>query len=763
MKQILLLIAFFSLFSPRSQGQGENNMCTFDLGGHKPTINFNLSPVTLSAIPAPVENLGLGAAVCYPNGQLRFFVKLTPNSFMASWNNIYHPDGTPIANSDLRFIIEGAQGAMPFIVPHPGNADQYYIFYMYSNGLLYSLLDMSLNNGAGGIASGQKDVVLSAYATIIGGAMTAVKGCGGAWALARSRIANQYYSYAITANGVDHTPVISEIGSLPADGYSLGGSLKASPDGSKLAVAGCRGVELYDFERCSGKVKNARILDTASNAYPYLQQSIFTRSRFHGLCFSPDNSKLYATYNKGAFGLLESGKLFQYDVSLPDLQSIIASKTLVLTNQPSMVDGWSGFCNYSFPNPMWDIKAGPNGKIYVDNGSWTCIPLAFVPSGHNPGPAFHVLHQPNALGTACQPEYNVIIAEGFGGTTSFDFGVAGDGGGARFQQDIVIASPRPDTIAGQISFPFVCFNDSLLLTADPNGSCYLWDDSSTVRTRTVYHSGTYFVRYFKDCNITTDTFHVSLVKLPVLTTMEQSCPGMSLGKLAAIALDTTLLHYLWRKSDGSILRQYTSKHGDTISGLQAGTYFLKISSSNSCDTIVSAAITNMPKPEVNTAPADTTIRYGDSLTLRADGGLLYVWWPTGVLDSATNANPTARPLANTLFFVLGLNEYGCRDTGYVNVNIDYTMPDLVPNAFSPNGDGVNDVFRIEGITYQKLGQFSVFNRYGQRIFETVDAKAGWDGSFNEKPCDMGIYYYLIQLLYPDGKTKTLKGDVLLIR
>src|SRR5690606_18542296 len=142
----------------------------------------------------------------------------------------------------------------------------------------------------------------------------------------------------------------------------------------------------------------------------------------------------------------------------------------------------------------------------------------------------------------------------------------------------------------------------------------------------------------------------------------------------------------------------------------------------------------------------------------------YVWWPKETLGAETGASTVVHTLYPVRIGAAGMNEYDCRDTVYINVDVDYTMHDMVPNAFSPNGDGLNDVFRVTGITYQQLKVFMVFNRYGQEVFATTDVAKGWDGTYNGRPCEVGTYFYLIRLEYPpDGRTKTYQGDVQLLR
>ena len=88
---------------------------------------------------------------------------------------------------------------------------------------------------------------------------------------------------------------------------------------------------------------------------------------------------------------------------------------------------------------------------------------------------------------------------------------------------------------------------------------------------------------------------------------------------------------------------------------------------------------------------------------------------------------------------------------------------LVPTAFTPNGDGRNDVFRVANLSFQKLIEFRVFNRWGQEVYSTTDNNGGWDGTWKGVAQDMGIYTYIIRVAFPDGTVSTYKGDVTLIR
>jgi gliding motility-associated-like protein len=163
-------------------------------------------------------------------------------------------------------------------------------------------------------------------------------------------------------------------------------------------------------------------------------------------------------------------------------------------------------------------------------------------------------------------------------------------------------------------------------------------------------------------------------------------------------------------------------------------------------------------------PKDTTIKYGDRIRLSSESEALYwIWDPITFLDDPLARQPWASPLKDMNYELVGINKYGCRDTAEVHIKVVYDPKTGMPNAFSPNGDGMNDVFRIGNIQYEKMTQFRVFNRYGQVVYDGVDPAKGWDGTFNNKPAPADVYYYHVKLTLPGGKQVEYKGDVTLLR
>lgn len=192
-------------------------------------------------------------------------------------------------------------------------------------------------------------------------------------------------------------------------------------------------------------------------------------------------------------------------------------------------------------------------------------------------------------------------------------------------------------------------------------------------------------------------------------------------------------------------------------------YFVERTDAFGCKDTVAINIYVRPKPNVTITNGDTiTIKYGQQIQLFATGALRYSWTPVWNLNNPDISSPFINPNENTLYFVNGLDEFGCGNYDSIYVIVDYSNNLFVPNAFSPNGDGRNDVFRIANFGNQAIQEFRVYNRWGQEVFSAND-NSGWDGTFKGVPQDNNTYMYLIRVAYANGRVETLKGDVILMR
>lgn len=142
----------------------------------------------------------------------------------------------------------------------------------------------------------------------------------------------------------------------------------------------------------------------------------------------------------------------------------------------------------------------------------------------------------------------------------------------------------------------------------------------------------------------------------------------------------------------------------------------------------------------------------------------YEWSPALYLDNPKIYNPVATPSSNTNFVVTATDVNGCSSRDSVSVKVDFTGKILfeLPNAFTPNGDGINDCFGISNWGRMEKYDLKVFNRFGQLVFQSSDPAKCWDGTFKGKKQDADVFVYIVNAETDCGAV-TRKGVVTLIR
>jgi len=163
----------------------------------------------------------------------------------------------------------------------------------------------------------------------------------------------------------------------------------------------------------------------------------------------------------------------------------------------------------------------------------------------------------------------------------------------------------------------------------------------------------------------------------------------------------------------------------------------------------------------------TSICQGDSVSLEAErynGGYLYQWSPASFFGTENNQGTVDGQITQSGYVYLTVTtEYGCvsRDSSLISAKACCEV--YFPNAFTPNGDGKNDIFRPIGKGRQDIKTFRIIDRWGKVVFETTDQNSGWDGRTNGTPQDIGTYEYYIRYQCANGKYYDQKGDLMLIR
>jgi gliding motility-associated-like protein len=185
--------------------------------------------------------------------------------------------------------------------------------------------------------------------------------------------------------------------------------------------------------------------------------------------------------------------------------------------------------------------------------------------------------------------------------------------------------------------------------------------------------------------------------------------------------------------------------------------------SNQCIDSTAVKVTVLPRAQIY-LPDSATIYPGDSYQLDPQGNAMYyAWFPPIGLDNPLISNPKATPALNTTYYVKGTTNAGC--VAYDSIYI-FVAPDSyvdVPNAFTPGRGYENNLFKPSHLGNATLKSFTVYDRWGLKVYETSDINAGWDGSYGGQPQPYGVYVYVVEAVSSKGKMITKQGNVTLIR
>ena len=279
-------------------------------------------------------------------------------------------------------------------------------------------------------------------------------------------------------------------------------------------------------------------------------------------------------------------------------------------------------------------------------------------------------------------------------------------------------------------------NTTGIATVTPSGGLtpysYLWSNGQTTQSATSLVAGTYTITVTDSigCSQTQTVIVASSAFTITTTTTNANCNPN--GTATATALGgVTPYTYLW--SNGQTTQ--------TATGLGAGTYTVTVTDSSGCGQTQTAIITATGLPSVTASALPTILTQGDNSPLTATGGGAYSWAPSTGLSCVNCPNPQATPLETTDYCVTVTN-LGCTDSSCVTITVEDISSFYIPSAFTPNDNSVNDVFRPNLLNVHDY-RFLIFDRWGEKIFETAIASEGWNGYYQGTICEQGVYVYKI--------------------
>lgn len=206
-----------------------------------------------------------------------------------------------------------------------------------------------------------------------------------------------------------------------------------------------------------------------------------------------------------------------------------------------------------------------------------------------------------------------------------------------------------------------------------------------------------------------------------------------------------------------------------VSPEQSRYIYVQASTGNGCSLLDSifVEIVNLPQSSVFATAEPDTIAEGGSTTVNAfpEDADHYLWIPTPEFENPNASSSNVSPEDDMTYTVL-ISKDGCERMAQVKVYVEEFVCEppyiFVPNAFTPNDDNRNDKVYVRGRNLATL-EFAIYDRWGEKIFETTDQSVGWDGTFNGKPMDPDVYVYYLSGTCVGGDEFILKGDITLIR
>jgi gliding motility-associated-like protein len=332
----------------------------------------------------------------------------------------------------------------------------------------------------------------------------------------------------------------------------------------------------------------------------------------------------------------------------------------------------------------------------------------------------------------------------------------------------------PPLLLGINPLDISCFGEQDgTITAEPTGGAggyaYLWSNGAITGTIDGLTEGTYTVTV-TDENGCTVVNTADIVEPPELffdfQVVNVICHGDATGVI------------VFNASGGTPPFEYSAdgvnfQADPNLGGLLAGDYTATVRDSRGCLFELQASITQ-PPPLIVEAGPDQTIDLGYTADIRAIVSppfrpVSIEWNPSNTLDCEDCLDPTALPFGTTTYYILITDETDCQALDSVTINVLLNRPIYIPNAFSPNGDGINDFFTVYGgPAVREIRTLKIFARWGNLVFDGYNLAInnepmGWDGTFKGKTMNPAVFAYFAEVEFIDGVVVQYEGDVTIVR
>jgi gliding motility-associated-like protein len=481
----------------------------------------------------------------------------------------------------------------------------------------------------------------------------------------------------------------------------------------------------------------------------------------NGVSFAPASTASYTVTGTDAIGCSNTSSISVPVNPLPTVNaSAIPGNTICIGDQCTL--NGSGAQTYTWTAPVVNntpfSPAATATYTVTGTDANNCSNTSTIQIVVNPLPILNVNSTPND--SICEGNSVTLVANGasnytwsggiqngiaFSPTSTSTYTVVGIDANScsnTLTQTITV-NPMPFlTLGPDVEF---CQGDSVVLNATTANATYQWQNGSPSPTFTAKQTGFYWVSITVGPCVRYDTVQVIVNQYPIINLGIDTaiCAGKSM------TLDATCPNCTYTWNDNST--------SSTLFVETAGTYSVT-ATNKGCSSTDEIEVDIIPLPIVNLG-LDTAICKGESILLDVSRpGGKYLWQ-----DMKTSPKYTINDFG-TYWVDVTVGNCTNRDEIVVSNSHLCNCPVLLPNAFSPNGDLRNDIFKLINANYIDIIQFSIYNRWGEEVFSSRNPTIGWEGDFKGNPCEVGTYHYVVRYtcLYT-GKTDLLKGDVTLVR
>lgn len=384
-------------------------------------------------------------------------------------------------------------------------------------------------------------------------------------------------------------------------------------------------------------------------------------------------------------------------------------------------------------NPLHSTYVCLGDSINLNAISPAAISFAWTPSA---GLSNTAIHNPNAS-PAALTSYVVIAKDSFC-TAS----------------DTILVNVYKNTAKIAPADPQLCLGDSVKLYSDSVDASYVWSTGQNSPFIYARVGGQFYLNTIDmhGCKAS-DTVNVQAFSRVLLQLNDTS---VCLGYPADLRVDSGNYIYQWMPPTGL----NSSTIFNPVAKPTSTTAYTITLTNGPCVSTGIEKVTIQPNPSIQASPDSSMILYGESVMLTATGDPGCFWYPPKGL-SCTNCNtPVATPDTNSLYYVKVYNRYGCFAVDSAKIDIEPAF--FIPSAFTPNGDGLNEVFRPKFGGYISIDAY-IFNRWGALLYHWNTLDGGWDGTCNGAKVPEDVYIYSISATSYDGQTIHKVGNIAVLK